>query len=338
MNENLHCIGAHIAMNIVATENQWVGIDVSQAWLDIFVRPSGIYWRLPNQEKGWEELVAQLERIKVSLVVLESTGGMERGIVQVLQHQSISVAVINPKRARDFAKASGRLAKTDRIDAEVLAHFAQAMQPLPKPLASETQQALSDLVNRRAQLVEMLNSEQRRLHSVRNRSAKADIETHIEWLKDRVKGLDAEIDQLRKDSAVWQQQYEWLTSVPGVGRVVATTLLAALPELGHLSTKKLATLVGLAPLNCDSGKMRGKRHIVGGRSLVRSALYMSALVAVQHNPVIAGFYQRLLNTGKAKKVALIACAHKLLGILNAMIKQQESWRNPMDSEIASVAL
>jgi transposase len=246
--------------------------------------------------------------------------------------------VINPKRARDFAKASGRLAKTDRIDAEVLAHFAQAMQPLPKPLAAESQQALSDLVNRRAQLVEMLNSEQRRLHSVRNRSAKADIETHIEWLKQRVKGLDTEIDQLRKGSATWQQQFEWLTSVPGVGRVVATTLLAALPELGQLSTKKLAALVGLAPLNCDSGKMRGKRHIVGGRSLVRSALYMSALVAIQHNSVISAFYKRLLKAGKAKKVALIACAHKLLGILNAMLKQQESWRNPIDSKIDPLVL
>lgn len=325
-------------MDIIATENQWVGIDVSQAWLDIALRPAGTYWRFPNQEKGWTKLLSQLNLIAVSLVVLESTGGMERGIVQVLQQHGVPVAVINPKRARDFAKASGRLAKTDRIDAQVLAHFSQAMQPLPKPLACETQEALADLVNRRAQLVEMLNSEQRRLHSVRNRSAKADIETHIEWLKERVKGLDSEIDQLRKESAMWQKHYEWLTSVPGVGRVVATTLLAALPELGQISSKKLATLVGIAPLNCDSGKMRGKRHIVGGRALVRSVLYMSALVAVQHNRVISAFYQRLLNAGKAKKVALIACAHKLLGILNAIIKQQEPWQHPTDSEVAPSAL
>jgi transposase len=174
----------------------------------------------------------------------------------------IFIALINPKRARDFAKASGRLAKTDRIDAQVLAHFAEALQPLPKPLAAEAQEALSDLVKRRQQVVEMLNSEQRRLNSVRNRSAKTEIETHLEWLKERVKGLKAEIDELRQDNAIWQQQYEWLTSVPGVGRVVATTLLAAFPELGRLSSKKLATLIGLAPLNCDSGKMRGKRHIV----------------------------------------------------------------------------
>lgn len=322
----------------IATENQWVGIDVSQAWLDIVLRPAGTYWRFANQEQGWAELVSQLNLVLVSLVVLESTGGMERGLVQVLQRQGVLVAVINPKRARDFAKASGHLAKTDRIDAQVLAHFAQAMQPLPKPLASESQEALSDLVNRRGQVVEMLNSEQRRLHSVRNRSAKADIETHIEWLKQRVKGLDGEIDQLRQDSAQWQQQYEWLTSVPGVGRVVATTLLAALPELGRISSKPLASLVGIAPLNCDSGKMRGKRHIVGGRALVRSVLYMSALVAVQHNRVISAFYQRLLKAGKAKKVALIACAHKLLGILNAIVKQQEPWRNPTDSEVTPLAL
>jgi transposase len=315
-------------------EHQWVGIDVSQAWLDIALRPAGIYWQVSNQQRGWLELLEHLKGLSIDLIVVESTGGMERGIAQLLQQQGLAVAVINPKRARDFAKAAGRLAKTDRIDAQVLAHFAQAMQPVPKPLASEAEEALSDLVKRRQQIVEMLNSEQRRLHSVRNRSAKADIETHIEWLKARVKGLDSEIDQLRQDNPLWQQQYEWLTSVPGVGRVVATTLLATLPELGRLPTKKLASLVGVAPINCDSGKMRGKRHIVGGRALVRSTLYMSVLVAVQHNRVIAGFYQRLLQAGKAKKVALIACAHKLLGILNAILKQQQPWRPPQSAEVA----
>jgi transposase len=315
------------------TEPQWIGIDVSQAWLDIALRPAGTYWRVSNQPAGWLELVENLKRLSVNLIVLESTGGMERGIVQLLQQQSLSVAVINPKRARDFAKASGQLAKTDRIDAQVLAHFAQAIQPVPKPLASEAEEALSDLVKRRQQVVEMLNSEQRRLHSVRNRSAKADIETHIEWLKARVKGLDSEIDKLRQENASWQQSYEWLTSVPGVGRVVATTLLATLPELGQLSTKQLASLVGIAPLNCDSGKLRGRRHIVGGRALVRSVLYMSSLVAIQHNQVIAAFYQRLLLAGKAKKVALIACAHKLLGILNAILKHQQPWRPHQCAEV-----
>lgn len=318
----------------IITEPQSVGIDVSQGWLDIVLRPAGTYWRLTNQETGWTELITHMQTLDVQLIVLESTGGMERGVVQVLQRQGLPVAVINPKRARDFAKASGRLTKTDRIDAEVLAHFAQAMSPVPKPLASEAQEALSDLVNRRAQVVEMLNSEQRRLRSVRSRSAKADIEAHVEWLKERVKGLDAEIDQSRKDNPAWQQQYEWLTSVPGVGRVVATTLLAALPELGHLSSKQLASLVGVAPLNCDSGKRRGKRHILGGRALVRSVLYMAALVAVHHNPVIAAFYQRLLQAGKAKKVALIACAHKLLSILNALLKRQIAWHNPVVAEAA----
>jgi transposase len=325
-------------MMTTTSERQWVGIDVSQAWLDIALRPAGTHWRCPNQEPGWLELVAQLKRQGGALgIVLESTGGMERGVVQALQQAGLEVAVLNPKRARDFARACGRLAKTDRIDAEVLAHFAQAVQPLPKPLASEAQGALSDLVSRRQQVVEMLNSEQRRLYSVRNRTAKADIETHIEWLKQRIKELDREIDQLRKENAQWQQQYEWLTSVPGVGRVVATTLIAALPELGQISSKQLAHLVGVAPLNRDSGKMRGKRHIVGGRAQVRSVLYMSALVAMQHNPVISSFYQRLLSAGKAKKVALIACAHKLLGILNAILKQQVFWRNPMDAQPISLA-
>jgi transposase len=317
------------------TEPQWVGIDVSQSWLDIVLRPARTYWRVSNQEAGWAELLEHLKSRSINLIVIESTGGMERGIVQVLQQQGLSVAVINPKRARDFAKASGRLAKTDRIDAQVLAHFAEAIQPIPKPLAAEAQEALSDLVKRRQQVVEMLNSERRRLHSVRNRSAKADIETHIEWLKERVKSLDTEIDELRKDNDTWQQQYQWLTSVPGVGRVVATTLLATLPELGNLPTKQLSSLVGIAPLNCDSGKMRGKRRIVGGRALVRSTLYMSALVAIQHNPAIAAFYQRLLQAGKAKKVALIACAHKVLGILNAIVKQQQPWQYTRSSEVVT---
>lgn len=315
-------------------DQQWVGIDVSQAKLDIALRPAGIYWQVPNDELGWQQLLNHVEPWTVALVVVESTGGMERGVVRVLQQHEFAVAVINPKRARDFSKASGRLAKTDRIDADMLAHFGEALQPLPKPLASEQQEVLTDLVHRRAQLVEMLNSERRRRHSARHRTTQADIDINIEWLEQRIKALDAEIDQLRQSHEDWQQRYEWLISVPGVGRVVATTLLAVLPELGQLSTKRLASLVGVAPFNFDSGKLRGKRRIVGGRALVRSALYMAALVAVQHNPVIAAFYQRLLQAGKPKKVALIACAHKLLGILNALITQQQSWRNPAEASPA----
>lgn len=310
-------------------ETQWVGIDVSQSWLDISLRPAHADWRIENTQSGWTQLLKKLQEYSISRIVVESTGGMERSVVDVLQQAQLPVAVINPKRARDFAKASGRLAKTDRIDAQMLAHFAQAIEPPVKPLASERQRSLSDLINRRHQLVEMLNSERRRLHSVRNHSAQADITAHIDWLNGRVKSLDQEIDQLRNDCAQWQQQYQWLTSVPGVGRVVATTLLAALPELGQLSSKKLSALVGLAPLNHDSGKMQGKRHIRGGRALVRSNLYLSALVAIQHNRVIAAFYQRLLASGKAKKVALIACAHKLLNILNALMRKQMSWVEPM---------
>lgn len=315
-------------------EQQWVGIDVSQAWLDIALRPSSQYWRVANQASGWSELVESLQMQSILLIVIESTGGLERNVVAVLQQANFPVAVINPKRARDFAKAGGHLAKTDRIDAAVLAHFAQAMEPKVTPLASERQSALSDLVSRRHQLVEMLNSERRRLHSVRNRSAKSDIEAHIDWLTERVKSLNAEIDQLRDECSQWQQQYGWLTSVPGVGPVVATTLLAMLPELGQLSHKKIASLVGLAPLNCDSGKRHGKRHIMGGRALVRSNLYLAALVAIQHNSVIRGFYQRLLDAGKAKKVALIACAHKLLNIPNALMRKQVSWVEPMPQERA----
>lgn len=312
---------------------QWVGIDVSQAMLDVALRPAGTHHQFPNHEQGWIALIEHLNQVCVSLIVIEATGGMERGVVQALQRQSLAVAVINPKRARDFAKAAGCLAKTDRIDAQVLAHFGEALQPIPKPMASEAHDALSDLVHRRQQVVEMLNNEQRRMHSVRNRSAKADIETHIEWLKGRIKGLNAEIEQLRKDNASWQQQYQLLTSVPGVGPVMANTLLAALPEMGLIPTKQLASLVGVAPLNCDSGKKRGKRRIVGGRAMVRSTLYMSALVAIQHNPTISAFYQKLLKAGKAKKVALIACARKLLGILNAIVKHQQPWQSVAAAEV-----
>lgn len=311
----------------VMQTGQWVGIDVSQASLDIATRPGNEYWHESNQSAGWRQLSRRLSQLSVNRVVLESTGGLERGVVQHLQQAGFAVTVINPKRGRDFAKACGRLAKTDRIDAQVLAHFAEAIQPEPQSAASDWQQALSDLVHRRRQVVEIINSEKRRLHSVRNRAAKADIEAHIDWLKQRLKGLDEQIDQQRQDCDACQTKYELLTSVPGVGRVVATVLLARLPELGQLGHKQLASLVGVAPFNQDSGKMRGRRRIVGGRAMVRSALYMSALVTVQHNSVIRAFYQKLLAAGKAKKLALIACAHKLLTILNAILKHQQPWRD-----------
>ena len=298
--------------------SQWVGIDVSKAKLDIALRPANKVLQVTNQESGWQELSEQLKKYKIELIIIESTGGMERGVAHKLQKEEFKVAVINPKRARDFA--------------EVLAHFGEALQPSPKPLASESQVALSDLVNRRSQLVEMLNSEQKRAHSVRSSTAKADIETNIQWLKQRIKGMDEQIDQLRQDNEESKKQYELLTSVPGVGRVTAVTLLSMLPELGELPLKKLSSLVGIAPMNCDSGQMRGKRCIIGGRARVRAVLYMSALVAIQHNPVIKAFYQKLLQAGKAKKVALIACAHKLLGFLHAIVKSQKPWRYPENIE------
>jgi transposase len=298
--------------------SQWVGIDVSKAKLDIALRPANKVLQVTNQESGWQELSEQLKKYKIELIIIESTGGMERGVAHKLQKEEFKVAVINPKRARDFA--------------EVLAHFGEALQPSPKPLASESQVALSDLVNRRSQLVEMLNSEQKRAHSVRSSTAKADIETNIQWLKQRIKGMDEQIDQLRQDNEESKKQYELLTSVPGVGRVTAVTLLSMLPELGELPLKKLSSLVGIAPMNCDSGQMRGKRRIIGGRARVRAVLYMSALVAIQHNPVIKAFYQKLLQAGKAKKVALIACAHKLLGFLHAIVKSQKPWRCPENIE------
>jgi transposase len=315
---------------VIRPQKQWVGIDVSKTTLDIALRPSLTIWQELNQQSGWESIAKILKEQEIELIVVESTGGLERGLVQYLQQQGLSVSVINPKRARDFAKASGRLAKTDKIGAQVLAHFGEALQPAPKAASSELETELSDLVSRRAQLVDMLNSEERRRHSVRNSRAKEDIENHIEWLKARLKELEQEIDQLRKKREEWNQQYTLLTSVPGVGRVTALVLLSMLPELGELPVKKLASLVGIAPMNHDSGQMRGKRYIVGGRAIVRSALYMAALSAIRFNPVIRAFYEKLLQRGKAKKVALIACAHKLLTFLSAIVKSQRPWTSPSE--------
>lgn len=308
-------------------QSQWVGIDVSKAHLDVYLRPSGQQFQVKNQASGIIEFIKQLQSFEIQQVILEATGGFELEVAQALQAQGFAIAIINPRQARDFAKASGKLAKTDRLDAAVLAHFGAAMQPAVTVLASANEQTLQEAVTRRRQLVEMLTAEKHRQSSLRGKM-RQNVDEHVEWLEKRIAELDDEIEQLSQVHEQWRSHMALLTSVPGIGKVIATTLIAALPELGQVSDKRISALVGVAPLNRDSGKYRGSRTIWGGRANVRAALYMGTLVAVRHNPVLKAFYARLLAQGKAKKSALTACMHKLLRILNAMIRDGNPWQPP----------
>jgi transposase len=303
----------------------FAGIDVSKTALDVALRPEGSSWRCANDEAGIADLVGRLQPLGPQLIVLEATGGLERLVVAALALAGLPVAVVNPRHVRDFAKASGRLAQTDALDAAALAHFAAALQPEPRPLPDAQEQALAALVERRRQVVGMLTAEKNRFQQALP-AVRAKVAAHIAWLEQALAELDAELDQLLRASPLWRERDQLLRSVPGVGPTVALTLLAHLPELGHGSVKHVATLVGLAPLNRDSGAWRGSRAIWGGRRHVRAALYMAALVGVRHNPVLRAFYQQLLARGKPKKVALIACMHKLLTILHAVLRHHTPWR------------
>ena len=304
--------------------NVYVGIDVAKERLDVAQRPSLEGWRVANDERGIAELVARLVQLKPALVVLEATGGMELPLVGALAAAGLPVVVINPRQAREFARATGRLAKTDAIDAQVLAQLAEAVRPQLRPLPDAAAQELSALMTRRRQLIEMLTAEKNRLRAAA-RAVRPDIQEHIHWLERRLADLDGDLSQTIRSSDIWREKDDLLQSAPGVGPVVSTTLLADLPELGTLNRKEIAALVGVAPLNRDSGTLRGRRTVWGGRSKVRAALYMATLVATQRNPVNRTFYQRLLSAGKPKKVALTACMRKLLTILNAILRSRTPW-------------
>lgn len=312
---------------------QWIGIDVSKAHLDVHLEPQGKQWRSTNDASGIAEIVQALSLVSVALVVLEATGGLEQAIAQAVAKAGIAVVVTNPRRVRDFAKAIGKLAKTDRIDAKVLALYGQAVRPEVRSLASEAARELQELVLRRQQVTEMVSAERNRRSSARSERTQTQIDRHLEWLKEELKQLDEQIQTQLEQSQQWQQQQALLQSVPGVGAVTSRTLIALLPELGQLSRQQIAALVGVAPINCDSGQMRGKRFTTGGRSSVRSVLFMAALVASRCNPAIAPFYQRLLGQGKPKKLALVACMRKLLVILNAMLKHNRPWQAPVAAPI-----
>jgi len=311
----------------------FIGIDVCKAWLDVAQVPalaageaSAFALRVDNEDGARALLVEQLKRLRPTLVVLEATGGFETALASQLCLAGVPVAVVNPKRVRDFARAAGILAKTDRLDAQVLATFAQRMRPQVHALPDEAQQELTELVDRRAQLVAMRAQEKTRLATVKPIARKS-VREHIAWLDARIKQIERDLDGRLKDSPLYRPKYELLDSVPGVGRVTITTLLGRMPELGALERKRIAALAGVAPFADDSGKRRGQRYIQGGRADVRCVLYMAALSAARCNPVIKAMYERLRAKGKPFKVAITACMRKLLVILNAMLKSEQPWRN-----------
>lgn len=300
-----------------------VGIDVSKQQLDIALRP-GRRYSVPNHADGIAHLLADLTTVSPMRIVLEATGGLELPLTSALTLAGLPVVVVNPRQVRDFAKATGQLAKTDAMDAQILAQFAEVIRPEPRSLPDEQTQALAALVTRRQQLIEMLTAEKNRLASARP-AIRKNLRAHIAWLERALEQADTDLAEAIRQSPVWHEKEELLRSVPGIGPVLTSTLLANLPELGTLTHKQIAALVGVAPLNRDSGMLRGRRTVWGGRARVRTALYMATIVAARFNPVIRSFYQRLCAAGKAKKVALVACMRKLLTIINAMLKHQTPW-------------
>ena len=305
-------------------ESVYVGIDVSKNHVDVAVRPTGQTWTISNDESGIRELVSRLKALDPAIVVLESTGGLELPSVAALAAAALPVAIVNPRQVRDFARATGTLAKTDALDAIALAHFADAVRPVVRPLKDAETQVLSSLVARRHQVVSIVVAEKNRLRSAIT-AVRPRIEAHIAWLEQELSDIDEGLRQTLRSSPEWREKDDILRSVPGVGEQLSLALLSQLPELGTLNRREVAALVGVAPFNRDSGTLRGKRQIWGGRARLRAVLYMGAMVASRFNPVIRDFYQRLLAAGKPKKVALTACMRKLLVILNAMLKSRSHW-------------
>lgn len=302
----------------------FVGVDISKAHLDVAVRPSGDVWQVGNDPEGVATLAERLGALAPDLIVLEPTGGYELVLVTGLLAAGLPVVVINPRQARDFAKAVGKLAKTDTLDAHVLAHYAEAVRPEVRELPDEAARELTGMVARRRQLVDMHTAEENRLHSVPRR-LHPQVHEHLEALERYIGELDRDLRELIRSSPIWQAKDELLQSTKGVGPVLSATLIANLPELGALGRKEIAALVGVAPFNRDSGTLHGKRTCWGGRGDVRAILYLATLSATRHNPAIRDFYHHLLTAGKLKKVALTACAHKLLLVLNAIVKNQTPW-------------
>lgn len=310
---------------MMPSEACWVGVDVSKATLDVYLSQPEQALSVANDPAGIETLIATLQAVHPARIVLEATGGLERAVVAEWVVAGMPVAVVNPRQVRRFAEALGYLAKTDRLDARVLAHFAAAIQPAIRPLPDAQLQHLADQVARRRQLVEMLTMEQNRLQQPPHPTVRQDIQAHIDGLRQRLKTTEAGLRQAVEASPAWQAKADLLRGVKGLGEVSSLTLIAQLPELGTLDRKQIAALVGVAPLNRDSGTLRGRRCVWGGRAEVRQTLYMATLSAVRYNPILKTFYTRLRTAGKMAKVALVACMRKLLTILNAMLRDHAPW-------------
>lgn len=304
----------------------FIGIDVCKELLEVAAHERDYQFRCPNKPIAFGALIAELVALRPALIVLEATGGYETGVTTALHAAGLPVVVINPRQVRNFARAVGQLAKTDRLDARVLAHFAAAVKPPIRELKSQNEQELDALSGRRRQLVEMLTAEKNRHGSAATDTVREKIKEHLDWLEEQIAELDEQLQDLLKCSPVWRAKDRILQSVPGIGSVVSVSLLAELPELGTLNRHQISKLVGVAPLNCDSGPLRGTRHIYGGRTRVRSMLYMAALSATRFNPVIKEFYQRLLAKHKPFKVAITACMRRLIVIINVMIRDSVTWK------------
>ena len=303
----------------------FVGIDVAKDALDLCTLPAGDTARVPNTDDGHRALIAGLRDRPVTLIALEATGGYQAPLVAALAAAGLPVVVVNPRQVRRFAQALGLLAKTDRIDARVLAAFADKIRPEPRPVPAADQEAVRELLDRRRQLVQMRTAEANRLDTARSKAVRQQIRKHVAWLDRQLKAVEADLDAAIRACPAWRADDDLLRTAPGVGPQVARTLLLDLPELGRLDRRQIGALVGLAPVNRDSGRSRGKRQIAGGRAAVRCALYMASLSAVRHGPALRAFYRRLRAAGKAAKVALVAVARKLLTILNSMLRDRLTW-------------
>ena len=304
----------------------YIGIDIAKDSLDIHVNPAGERWTSTNNTKGIRDSVTRLSALKPTCIVLEATGGYEMHLAAALATEELPVAIVNPRNVREFARATGRLAKTDAIDAEVLALFAEKLEPECRPLPSEEGRALKELVTRRNQLVEMRTMESNRQRLIRSQQVVDSIETIITTIDQELKEIDHDLKKRIKASPAWRAKDKLLKSVPGIGDGTSSMLMAALPELGRLNRRQIASLVGLAPMNRDSGTLRGRRMIVGGRAAVRKALYMPTLIAIRCNPIIKNHYNKLRKNGKEPKVAITACMRKLVTVLNAIMRDSRPWQ------------
>lgn len=304
----------------------YIGIDISKDRLDVAVIPTREKWWCKNDEAGIGKAVNKLKKLSPDLIIMEPTGGYEAAVAAALSTEGLRVAIVNARQIRDYARATGKLAKTDELDALVMAEFASVIKPEERQLRDEESQEIKASVSRRRQLLEMITAERNRME-IAHKHLKPGILAHIEWMRKETEEIDGNIRRQIESSAVWRAKDNLLRSIPGVGKVLSATLLAELPELGKLNRKQIAALVGVAPFNRDSGIMRGKRSIWGGRASVRRVLYMATLVGTKYNPVIRRFYQRLLENGKAKKVAIVACMRRLISIMNAILKTGRSWQH-----------